>query len=177
MTRRFMPALVIALIATFVMVSSVAAQELVVTAPANGDTIDRTDVVVRFEASGFSIVPSTIPLAEAGQHPEVNRPAEGHVHLMLDLGPVVVWNVADPYTFSNVPPGEHQLMVELVNNDHSSFSPAVLQEIQFRSMASQILPRTGEARSNDGSLARLALIAFGGVAAVLAGVVIRRRFA
>jgi hypothetical protein len=176
MHRRLMPALAIALIATAVTTSGVAAQELVVMAPASGDAVDGSEVVVRFEANEFSIVPSTIPLEEAGQHPEVNRPEEGHVHLMLDLGPVVVWNVADPYTFSDVPPGEHQLVVELVNNDHSSLSPAVLQEIRFRSTASQLLPRTGEARS-EGSWTRLALIALGGAGAVLAGVVIRRRFA
>lgn len=107
----------------------------------NGVSLNGPSVGVAFQVSGLKIVPSTVPLAEAGKHPEVNRPGEGHLHFMLDLQPLVVWYKNDPYQFTNVPPGEHLLMIELVNNDHSSLSPPVLQLIRFRILA--VMPPTG----------------------------------
>ncbi len=135
-------ALLLLILCTF---SSAAAAGPVLTVltPADGQVIEGDTVTVVFQASNFNIVPSTIPLSEAGMHPEVNRPGQGHVHLMLDLGPLVVWYKADPYTFNNVAPGQHQLMVELVNNDHSSLSPRVMQMIQFQ-FAGPGLPVTGK---------------------------------
>ena len=106
--------------------------QLTVGEPTDGQTLSTPNVQVSFQVAGLTIVPSNVPLSEAGQHPEVNRPGEGHVHFMLDLNPVIVWYSADPYTLTDVPPGQHRLMVELVNNDHSSLSPPVVREIQFR---------------------------------------------
>jgi LPXTG-motif cell wall-anchored protein len=142
---------------------------LSVTAPQSGLTITTSDLQVTFQVSGLTIVPSQIPLAEAGQHPEVNRPGEGHVHFMLDVQPVVVWYTTDPYTLSNVPPGRHRLMVELVNNDHSSLSPPVVQEIAFERLP-PALPNTGEPASTDATW----LLGLGGLLAV-AGAYLRRR--
>ncbi|HEX9371646.1 MAG TPA: hypothetical protein VF897_11605, partial [Roseiflexaceae bacterium] len=111
--------------------------------------------------ANIKLVPTTVPVAEAGKHPEANKPGEGHVHFVLDLQPLVVWEKGDPYTFSNVPAGQHQLMVELVQNDHSSLSPRVMRMIQFQVEAAPMaaLPRTGEEATGrlDGGWALLAL--------------------
>jgi len=133
--------------------------ELIVIAPTDGAAIDATSVMVEFKTSNIKIVPTSVPVTEAGKHPEANRPGEGHLHFILDLQPLVVWERGDPYTFTDVPPGEHQLMVELVNNDHSSLSPRVMRIIRFRSAGVQMLPNTGSraALSLDFVLALLVL--------------------
>jgi hypothetical protein len=122
---------------------------LSVVTPKSGAVIDSNTVSVSFTTSNIKLVPTSIPVAEAGKHPEANRPGEGHLHFVLDLQPLVVWESGDPYTFSNVPAGQHQLMVELVNNDHSPLSPPVMQQIQFRSGMPSGLPVTGAAPISD----------------------------
>jgi hypothetical protein len=118
-----------------------------VTEPAPNAVIMGSTVNVAFDVEGLTLVPSTVPLAEAGQRPEANRPGEGHLHFMLDLRPVVVWERAEPYTFTDVPGGAHQLVVELVNNDHSPLSPPVVQQIQFSTAAGTLMPNTGAAQA------------------------------
>lgn len=157
-------------------VSAAQSPELDVTSPTDGSTIDGTNVTVTFDVSGISIVDSPVPVEQAGLQPEANQPGEGHLHLMLDLGSLVVWTIAEPYTFTNVPPGEHQLMVEIVNNDHSSLDPPVVRQVRFRTSASQVLPNTGEARQNDTST-YAGLLALSGLVMLGAGVMLRRRFA
>lgn len=115
--------------------------QLVVSAPAEGATITGTDVAITVQVSGLQLVPSGVPLTEAGKRPDANRPGEGHLHFMLDLLPLVVWEHGEPYTFSNITPGDHQLMVELVNNDHSPLSPPVVKQISFRT--AMMMPETG----------------------------------
>jgi hypothetical protein len=112
-----------------------------------------------------------VPVSEAGKHPEANRPGEGHVHFVLDLQPLVVWENGDSYTFSNVPPGEHQLMVELVQNDHSSFSPPVMRQIRFQtSITPQTMPATGTAPDAHMAPGLLGLV----LLLVIAGFALRR---
>jgi hypothetical protein len=176
MRRLGIVVIVTGLLLASVGVSSAQAPQLTVTAPANGSAVDGTDVTVTFNVTGIAIVPSTVPLERAGLQPDANRPGEGHVHFMLDLGPLVVWTSAAPYTFTNVPPGEHQLMVEVVNNDHSSFNPPVIQQIRFRSSASQMLPKTGAA-NRDVTSVYSGLLALSGLAILGAGLLLRRRVA
>lgn len=155
-------------------ISSAQSPGLDVTSPTEGSSVDGTNVTVTFTVTGITLVPSTVPLERAGQQPEANRPGEGHVHFMLDLGPLVVWSTAEPYTFTNVPPGEHQLMVEIVNNDHGSLNPPIVRQIRFRTSASQVMPNTGEAR-RDLTPAYAGLLALSGLAVLGAGLVLRRR--
>jgi hypothetical protein len=115
---------------------------LTVKSPTEGEVIGGSKVTVEFSATDFEIVPSSVPVSEFGKRPDANRLGEGHLHFMLDAQPLVIWSSADPYTFENVPPGEHQLMVELVNNDHSSLAPKVMQLIRFR-LGPSSLPQTG----------------------------------
>jgi hypothetical protein len=106
--------------------------DLTVTSPTDRATIKGTEVTVDFRVANFRLVPSAAPVEQAGQHPEINRPGEGHLHFMLDLQPLVVHEKAEPYTFRDLTPGEHRLMVELVSNDHSPLDPPVVRQIRFR---------------------------------------------
>jgi hypothetical protein len=132
---------------------------LSVSAPQNGAVIDGNTVTINFTTSNIKLVPTTIPVAEAGKHPEVNHQGEGHLHFVLDLQPLVVWEKADPYAFTNVPSGDHQLIVEVVQNDHSSFAPPVMQQIRFRSGMPQGLPVTAAGGMSDGLVGALIAIA------------------
>jgi hypothetical protein len=118
---------------------------LAVTSPAEGQNLPASTLTMTFLVTNFQIVPSTVPLGEAGMHPDLNRAGQGHLHLMLDLQPLIVWDQNQPYVFSNLPVGTHQLMVELANNDHSSLNPRVAQTIQFSVQAPLTMPVTGTA--------------------------------
>jgi hypothetical protein len=170
--RRHTILIIVVLIAASTATQVGAQARLEVMAPLNGSTIDGTSVAVDFVASGISIVPSSVPLEQAGLQPEANRPGEGHVHFMLDTWPVVVWERNETYVFNDVPPGEHQLMVELVENDHSPLSPPVVQQIRFRTVSNQVMPKTGEPQTTGTNVLLYVLLA--GVAMVGSGIVLRR---
>ena len=157
--------------------------ELSVTSPMPGEVVTGTSVTVHFDAVGVTIVPSSVLVEEAGKHPEANRPGEGHLHLMLDLQPLVIWSSAEPYTFSDVPAGEHQLMVEVVNNDHSSLAPPAVVQLRFRSLGESspaatsdtqlgTLPNTGIDQSLPATRQRLLIIC---ITLILCGFIVRRR--
>jgi hypothetical protein len=155
---------------------SVVAQgpELTVSSPTDGATVEGGGVTLTFRVAGMTLLPSSVPLAEAGQHPEVNRSGQGHVHLMLDLQPVMVVTTQSPYTFNGVQPGEHLLMVELVNNDHSSLSPPVVRQVRFRTVQLAVLPTMGTEPEPDLDVLRLPVVA-GGLLLTVAGILLRRR--
>lgn len=146
---------------------------LTVSSPTDGATIQGTSFTVTFQVSDFTIVPSTVPLAEAGKRPEVNRSGEGHLHLTLDLQPLVVWYTNAPYTFNNVPPGQHQLIVELANNDHALLSPQVMKTVRFTTVTAAMMPQTGKNAAGLGQTGWLLVIA--GATLLLTGGIIRRR--
>lgn len=155
--------------------ASAAGPELAITAPANGAVIQGTAVKVDFKTSGFTILASQVPLDEYGKRPGANQPDQGHLHITLDLWPLVVWEKPEAYTFTNVPPGEHQLTVEVVNNDHSAREPAISQVVRFRTVGPApvpaTMPVTGAADSDPGQAAvtmlLFALCLIGGGAAML----------
>jgi hypothetical protein len=175
--RRHLMLLILVSIALLAGPSGAEAQPgLTVSSPQDGESINGTSVTVAFEASDFTIVPTTVPLADAGLRPEANRDGEGHVHFMLDLMPIIVWESTEPYTLTDVPPGEHTLMVELVNNDHSPLSPPVVQQIRFRSTSEQLLAKTGDGQDASYGTA-LILITLVGMAMTSAGLILRRKVA
>ena len=143
-----------------------AAPALQVLSPGDGARITGDAVTVAFQVADFRIVPTSVPVSELGKRPDANRPGEGHLHLMLDLTPLVVWERGEPYTFTGVPAGDHRLVVELVNNDHSSLTPPVLRELRFQT--APMVPRTG---AGGGPAARHVVLGLGGLAwlAVVAG--------
>jgi hypothetical protein len=176
MTRSYILTLALALLLALGLAAPAGAQSpsLTVTAPADGATIQGASVTISFQTSGIKLVKTTVPLSEAGKHPEVNRAGEGHLHFALDLQPLVVWEKSDPYTFSNLPPGDHQLMVELANNDHSSLSPRVMRQINFKT--AMPLPATGlgAAQPSNRPLGPALLLATLAVFAICAGLRARR---
>jgi len=161
--------------------------ELRVLKPMQGAVIRGNSLTVIFEAEGRTIVPSSVPLKEAGKRPDANRPDEGHVHLMLDLQPVVVWEKTAQYTFQNVLPGEHQVMIEIVNNDHSSLTPPVVMQRKVQVLALAVapteasgadgvrLPNTAPGSSFD-SLDTRGLLAYTAVWLAISGFLLRRRW-
>jgi hypothetical protein len=172
MVRRLPVLLLVALAAVMSLAQVAANPQLAVTAPTDGETISGTTVTVRFEVTDFTIVASDVPLEEAGRRPEANRPGEGHVHLMLDTFPVVVWTQDAPYTFTDVPPGEHLLTVELAENDHAPLSPPVVQQVRFRTVADQVMPVTGGPWLQPSGVVAVTLLA--GLALVAGGLLLRR---
>jgi hypothetical protein len=139
-----------------------------VTSPRLGENLTTSDIEVVFHTADFDIMQSTVPVAEAGHHPEMNQAGQGHMHLTLDVQPLVIWTSNAPYTFHDVAFGPHLLRVELVNADHSSLVPPVIQQVQFRTGPGQ-LPNTGSAPADWPPL----LLLFGGAAATLTGLCAR----
>jgi hypothetical protein len=130
--------------------------QITILSPKNDATLADTTIIVQLALLNFKPVPSKIPPAEFGQHPEANHPHEGHIHLLLDIGPVVTIDQGTTYTFTKVPPGHHILKASLANNDHSDLIPPIEQQIAFTTVTAAIgssvpatsikhrLPRTAE---------------------------------
>jgi hypothetical protein len=155
---------------------ALAAPQLAIRSPLNRAEVTDSSVTVEFDVSDITLTPPTVPWEQAGTRGQENRPDQGHLLLMLDLWPPVVWDKQEPYTFQNVPPGEHELKVELVNNDHTSMSPPIVQTVRFRSTgpAPAMLPNGGIA--DLAPMARqIAVFGLGGVALALAGAGLLRR--
>jgi len=95
-----------------------------VTSPADGVVIktteEFTDVTVSLAVQNLIVKPPG-GSAEKGY---------GHFHFTLDQGsPVVV--SSKTHTLIGLEPGEHTLMIELMNNDHSAYSPAITRTVSF----------------------------------------------
>lgn len=100
--------------------------------PVDGQIIDSYVLDFKFSLKNFS-------LKDYKNLPK-NKPNEGHMHLWLDAENRTQDNARmnfknDAYTFADVSAGKHSLVVELVNNDHSSFDPQIIQTIKFESKA------------------------------------------
>lgn len=136
---------IIALLLLTFLVSAITAEaagpQLTVQPPPNG-VVAGTTVTIQLQISGFKVVPSTVPLTQAGKDPAINVPGEGHIHFLLDAQPLGIQYQNAPIVLTNVPVGTHTLMVELVNNDHSSLTPPVMQQITFRTVPAT-LPTSG----------------------------------
>jgi hypothetical protein len=115
--------------------------EITILSPKNEATVADTTITVQLVLLNFKPVPSKVPPSEFGQHPEANHPNEGHIHLLLDVGPVVTIDQGMSYTFMNVPPGHHTLKAYLANNDHSDLIPSVVHQIEFTTVTSAPLLR------------------------------------
>lgn len=69
-----------------------------------------------------------------------NAYSQGHLHLWLDQAnpskTSAIKIASTSYSFQNVGYGDHKLLVELVNNDHSSFNPKVTALVAFQTAPS-----------------------------------------
>uniref|UniRef100_UPI0032E520B6 DUF7282 domain-containing protein n=1 Tax=Methanoculleus sp. UBA413 TaxID=1915509 RepID=UPI0032E520B6 len=108
-------------------VTPTAEANVTITSPEEGANITTGNVTVSVNVTNFTLVEPT------GQP---NAPGEGHLHYYLDA--VVPTNASAPaipetggyaistntsYTWEDVPSGEHNLSVQLVNNDHTPVIP------------------------------------------------------
>src|ERR671939_666834 len=109
---RWWPTLILCLLLVQSTASSAAAPDpqLTLTSPRDGQGVSGPVVQVQFQVTDLNVVPSSVPIEEAGKHPEVNRPGEGHLHFMVDLEPLAVWYTTDPYPLTDLPPGRHHVM-------------------------------------------------------------------
>ncbi|MDI6867814.1 cupredoxin domain-containing protein [Methanoculleus sp.] len=104
-----------------------------ITSPEANASIAVGNVTVEVNVTNFTLVEPT------GQP---NAPGEGHLHYYLDApvptnesepaippvgGYVISTNLS--HTWENVTPGEHNLSVQLVNNDHTPLIPLVFETI------------------------------------------------
>ncbi len=101
--------------------------------PEDGASVAAGNVTVEVNLTNFTLVDPT------GQP---NAPGEGHLHYYLDAPiPTNASEIAVPetggyaistnlsYTWENVTPGEHNLSVQVVNNDHTPIIPLVFDEV------------------------------------------------
>ncbi|MDN5339199.1 MAG: hypothetical protein PWQ30_308, partial [Euryarchaeota archaeon] len=101
--------------------------------PMEGASIAAGNVTVSVNVTNFTLVEPT------GQE---NVPGEGHLHYYLDApiptnesepaipptgGYIVSTNLS--HTWENVTPGEHNLSVQLVNNDHTPLIPLLFETV------------------------------------------------
>ena len=92
--------------------------------PAEGATITRTETI-HVEAQNFEIDGNA-----AGGEPQEG---EGHFHVYVDgYDSGHMWQEGYHYTvnLANVPPGERDIYVRLMNNDHTSIEPKIVDRVR-----------------------------------------------
>ena len=100
--------------------------------PIDGQVIESFVVDLKFSLKNFT-------LKDYKQLPK-NNPNQGHMHIWLNQDSptkdnAIMYFKSSPYTFADVSSGKHTLVVELVNNDHTSFDPQIIQTIKFETKA------------------------------------------
>lgn len=100
--------------------------------PTDGQVIESFVVDLNFSLKNFT-------LKDFKQLPK-NNPNQGHMHIWLDQDSpskdnAIMYYKTSPYTFADVASGKHTLVVGLVNNDHTSFDPQIIQTIKFETKA------------------------------------------
>ncbi|MDD1702291.1 MAG: DUF4399 domain-containing protein [Methanoregula sp.] len=113
---------------------------VVITTPQDKATLTGSNVTLNIQISNFVITAESMDMTS--MQGIQNEAGTGHIHWFIDV-PVPTdpgrkaetadntWKMHDDtsFTWQNVPPGTHNLSVELVNNDMTPFSPAVYQTI------------------------------------------------
>ncbi|MEX2586527.1 MAG: hypothetical protein WD602_00845 [Actinomycetota bacterium] len=94
--------------------------ELTILSPSEGETFDTTEVPVTLEVQGGEIV--SIASTE-------NVEGEGHIHISLDGRLTSMLGEAEQTI--TVEPGEHDLEVEYVANDHAPFCSRIVDRARF----------------------------------------------
>ena len=89
--------------------------------PKAGEVVNGTDVPVKIDLTGATIVQQTSTNI---------RPDQGHIHLYLD-DELVSMNYGLTATLHDVPPGTHLLRAEFVAADHVPFDPRDFTQVAF----------------------------------------------
>ncbi len=92
------------------------------TTPTEGATVSGPDVTLTFSVSNFQVVGPP----EDGK----NVDGKGHFHGYVDGGDYIPI-ASNSYTAKGLTSGKHTFKLDLRNNDHSAYSPAVMKEITF----------------------------------------------
>ncbi len=95
---------------------------IMIESPANGTTIEGTSLDLEVEVTNFMLNSSAVG--------GTNAPGEGHYHIYINgdlVGPYTDLMV----TLTDLPAGDHELKVELKNNDHSALGVEAMDMIQF----------------------------------------------
>jgi hypothetical protein len=113
---------------------TVAAPQVRIVAPAEGEEVDGPNVTIRLEASGIDIVPAGDTASGTGHH---------HLYLDTDLAPFDVPIPAVPgqvihmgdgsssYTFEGVAAGEHRVIAVVGDGVHVPLQPPVVDTVLF----------------------------------------------
>ncbi|WP_300998919.1 fasciclin domain-containing protein [Methanoculleus sp.] len=114
-------------------VTSTAEANVTIASPEEGANVTAGNVTVSVNVTNFTLVEPT------GQ---ANATGEGHLHYYLDApvptnesAPAIpetgdyVVSANTSYTWENVTAGEHNLSVQLVNNDHTPVTPLVFETV------------------------------------------------
>lgn len=111
---------------------SAKAPSLRIVSPSNGDILYTDQVKV-------SVTAFQHHLADFREHAQA-KAGEGHIHVWLDTdpsNPKLAYKMinGEPAIFDKVPPGTHNLTVQLVGNDHKPILPVVKKVIHFQTTA------------------------------------------
>lgn len=104
-------------------------QMLTIVSPQEGQTIygDRVPMLFAVDENFQILDPTNYPTNAAGQ---------GHIHVWLDDQNPTKESAKkvfeDNTIYSDVPPGDHTLKAELVNNNHTSLPPAQVVTVSFK---------------------------------------------
>ncbi|NLN77275.1 MAG: hypothetical protein GX139_13370, partial [Armatimonadetes bacterium] len=128
-------------------VTPVAEASVNITAPEEGADVAAGNVTVSVDVTNFTLVEPT------GQE---NAPGEGHLHYYLDAliptdenepaipetgGYIISTNTS--YTWEDVPPGEHNFSVQLVNKDHTPIIPLAADMVNV-TVSEEVAPTPDE---------------------------------
>jgi hypothetical protein len=107
-----------------------AASSLEIITPSEGQKLETDQITVSWKLAGFT-------LTDYAKYPR-NRAGQGHLHLWLDEPNPNNQNAVkvisgSTYNFTGVKSGDHTLIAELHNNDHTPVSPAARQVVKFES--------------------------------------------
>lgn len=118
--------------------ASAASPAVSIVTPLVNQTVIGNQVNVKLKVDSFQLLDfHRYPKSKSGQ---------GHLHLWLDQTQPTqisaIKTTSTTYTFDNVKPGNHTLLVELVNNDHSSLAPKATASVNFKSAPTSYAPNS-----------------------------------
>ncbi|WP_418508574.1 T9SS type A sorting domain-containing protein [Corallibacter sp.] len=89
---------------------------IAVLSPADNSTVVSGDVDIELSIQNFIVA---------------NGTGDGHIHYTVDGGGIVMKYDTDPISLTGLADGEHTVDLELVNNSHASFDPAITTSVTF----------------------------------------------
>ncbi len=115
-------------------ITDVATPHVQISAPAEGDTLDRGDVTVRLVVEGMVIVPAGVEQDSSGHHhllvdaplPELDRPIPSEAGRYIHLG-----KGQTEYLVEGLSAGQHQVIALVGDHLHVPLNPPVADTVRF----------------------------------------------